>query len=112
MVFNRPEGVPPKALTRDRLLDGVGVCLPFAVGTPRRRDRYLVEQRELHGCLQRAAILRPYSLPIIFHQHGAIEGSVKGKTRMHFAGRTFVVTGASSGIGAACARRLHAEGAL
>ena len=31
---------------------------------------------------------------------------------MHLAGRTFVVTGASSGIGEACARRLHAEGAL
>jgi NAD(P)-dependent dehydrogenase (short-subunit alcohol dehydrogenase family) len=31
---------------------------------------------------------------------------------MGFAGRTFVVTGASSGIGEACARRLHAEGAL
>jgi NAD(P)-dependent dehydrogenase (short-subunit alcohol dehydrogenase family) len=31
---------------------------------------------------------------------------------MRFNGRTFVVTGASSGIGQACARRLHAEGAL
>jgi NAD(P)-dependent dehydrogenase (short-subunit alcohol dehydrogenase family) len=31
---------------------------------------------------------------------------------MRFDGRTFVVTGASSGIGQATARRLHAEGAL
>jgi NAD(P)-dependent dehydrogenase (short-subunit alcohol dehydrogenase family) len=66
----------------------------------------------LHGCLLRAAISRPGLTSYHLVETGAIEGTVKGKCVMRFDGRTFVVTGASSGIGQACARRLHAEGAL
>ena len=116
VVLDGPEGVPAEAVAGDGLLKCVLVGDELAVGLPWSGHGDLIEQRELHGVgspRQRRSRDRPglelCSAPI---SPGAPGATSSGGAMRGLGGRTYIVTGAASGIGHATAARLLDEGAI